>query len=244
MSDEDYEDDNVDIQEVNNNEIDDEFKEPDITPQLLTRTYINYPYLKELRDSDFDLKSRALIDFVTKDEDINNLNVGAWFVLFHDESPVSQKYLRVWSELARIIKNNRCYLGHCNLSFEKKIYQNFVKLGNRDYVNHPFSWAKYRETPFMIVYRDSWPQGFYNGTIYLAELVDFCNEEVANDTKEISKLFVRRRDLREEILMRDRVILKQITQERKLEREKKEREEEKTIDTSRQKISRGVDFLE
>ena len=242
--DEDYESDNIDTEEINNNEVPEEFKAPDITPELLTRTYVNYPYLKELRDSDFDLKSRTLIDFVSKDEDISNLNIGAWFVLFHDESAASRKYLRIWTELARTIKNNRCYLGHCNITFEKKIYQNFVKLGDRDNVNHPFAWAKYREAPFMMVYRDSWPQGFYNGTVYLAELVDFCNEEVTNDMKEISKMFVRRTDLREEILMRDREILKQLSRERKIEREKKEKKEEKEIDTNNQKISRGVDFLE
>lgn len=241
---EDYEVDEPEVENINNNEVPLEFKEPDVAPKLRSRVYVNYPYLKELRDSDFCLKSRTLIDFNIKDVDINNLNVGAWFVLFHDESAASQKYLRVWLELARIVRNDRCYLAHCNLAFEKKIYKNFLALGDRNNINHPFAWAKYREAPFMMVYRDSWPQGFYNGTIYLQELIDFCAEEVANDNRELSKMFVRRRDIQEEIITRDRAILRQIAVERKKARELQEKEKEKEIDPSRQKIARAVDFTE
>jgi hypothetical protein len=245
-SDEDdlYENNKTDIERVDNDQIPEEFKEPDVLPELKYRTYVSYPYLKELRDSDFDIKSRSLIDFVSKDEDINNLNIGAWFVLFHDESTISQKYLKTWVELARVVRNDRCYLGHCNLTFEKKIYNNFLKLNNREYFNHPFSWAKYRESPFIMVYRDSWPQGFYNGTIYLEELVDYCIEEVANDTREISKEYVRRRDIRDEILSRDKTILRQLALDRSRARKKKERAIEKNIDPSQQKISRAIDFLQ
>jgi len=233
-----------DIEKINNDEVPASFKKLEAPVGLKYRTYVSHPYLKELRDSDFDTKSRVLIDFVSKDEDIQNLNIGSWLVLFHDESDISQKYLKTWVELAKTVGNDKCYLGHCNLTFEKRIYKNFLKLNNRDFINHPFAWAKFREAPFIMVYRDSWPQGFYNGSLFLDELVDFCIENVSNDTKEMSKTFVRRRDIREEILTRDKNILKDLALEKRRKREKEELKVEKEIDPSKQKIARSIDFLQ
>lgn len=242
LSDGEYETPEVDVTKVNNNEIPVSFKEPKISPELIARLYINYPYLKELRNEDFNIKSRTLIDFKEMDEDGAAINKGAWFILFHDQSATSQKYLRAWIELARTIGNNSCYLGHCNLNFEEKIKNNFIKLGDKEYINHPFSWAKLVETPFLMVYRDSWPQGFYNGTMFLEELVDFCVEIVKNDNFEITKKFTRRKNIRDEVIARDKKLLRAITLEKAKEREEKEKEKEKEIDTRTQKIARGVDF--
>lgn len=240
--DEEYEIEKPEDEEVNNNEVPIEFK-PDIAPKLIARLYVNYTYLKELRDSDFDLKTRTLIEFNKNDEDIVNLNKGAWFVLFHNQNNVSQNYLKLWIELSRTVRNETCYLAHCNLDFEKKIYQNFITLGDKENINNPYYWARYREAPFMLVYRDGWPQGFYNGTMYLDELVDFCKFQVPEDLVSLPKDFKSRTDLRESILNRDRLILKQLALEKRKKREIMEREQEMKVNPTEQKISRAVDFI-
>ena len=218
------------------------FVYPEIQPKYITRQYIQYPFLKEFKDSDFDLKSKTLIDFKTIDDEGKTINEGNWLVLFCDESEVSSKYLKMWTKLAQAIKDTKCYIGFCNLSFENRVLKAFQTLDNPIYINHPYYWARFIESPFIVVYRDSWPQGFYNGGLFFTDLVNFCTFTVANSTIDVSKEHYRRPELLEELRTRESQILKELMQEERAEKQKEDREIMKQVDPRNQVIAHAVDF--
>lgn len=147
-------------------------------PVFITRSYIKYNYLRELKDNDFDLENKSLITLVIDEE--HEENKEPHFILFMKESNEnSKKYLQQFLNLAKAIKNDKCEIAFVNLEFEEKILENFKKLGTKECIDHPYCWARFTETPFIMVYRDGWPQGFYNGSVNPKNMSDFCTDVVS-----------------------------------------------------------------
>lgn len=204
-------------------------------PIVITRTYINYKYMSEFKDEDFDLNSKTLIDLKVDREKDEQLNAMPYFILFMAETNnVSKRYLDTWLQLSKTVKNDKCYLGFCNLDFENGIYNNFKKLRDKEYIDHPFYWARFIETPFMMVYRGGWPQGFYNDSINLQKLIEYCNDYVSYYGYNVPK----EHSLRPELIPGEYTRQAKILQEQDPQRgERKE-----PIDFKNQLIANAVDF--
>ena len=201
-------------------------------PIVITRTYINYKYMREFKDEDFDLYSKTMIDLKVDREKGEQQNAMPYFILFMAETnAVSKDYLQTWLQLSRIIKNDKCYLGFCNLDFEKGIFNNFKKLREKEYLDHPFHWARYIETPFMMVYRGGWPQGFYNDSMNLQKLIEYCNDYVSYYGYKVPK----EHSLRPELIPGEYV-----RQAKFLQQEEKKREQQ--TDYRNQIVADAVNF--
>ena len=72
-----------------------------------------------------------------------------------------------------------------NLDYEIAVKGVFKLLS--DQPDHPYFWARFLEVPFMMVYRDGFPQGFYNGSIDLKSLTEFCTDYVSLKGAQIDK---------------------------------------------------------
>ena len=219
-------------------------EEENINPDIKTRLYINYPYLRELVSDDFDLEGPNLIDLKRKNKKGESINGGYWFILFMDESVQGRNYLQLWLELAQIVKNDYCKMAYCNLTFEKEIFKNFRELGKVENLNNPFVWAKFLEPVYMLVYRDHFAQGFYNGSNNQKELVDFIMQKAGNGLIEIEKNHVRRKDLSNQIDRSEKRLEESELREKAKEENKKKEEKIKEIDPRTQQVSQGVNFLE
>ena len=213
--------------------------EENINPDIKTRVYISYPYLKELLSDDFNINEPTMIDLVRKEE-----NSGYWFVLFMDESVQGRNFLQLWLELAQIVKNDYVKMAYCNLTFEKEIFKKFRELGKVENLDHPFAWAKFLEVPFMMVYRNFWPQGFYNGPMSQKAIVDFIMLKANNGLIEIEKTHPRRRDFSGQIFQSEKKLEVEELREKAKEEDKKKQEELKEIDPRTQQVTHGVNFLE
>ena len=204
-------------------------------PIIITRTYINYKYMREFKDEDFDLNSKTLIDLKIdreKDEQINSM---PYFILFMAETNnVSKRYLDTWLQLSKIVKNDKCYLGFCNLDFESGIFNNFKKLREKEYIDHPFYWARFIETPFMMVYRGGWPQGFYNDSINLQKLIEYCNDYVSYYGYVVPK----EHSLRPELIPGEYTRQAKYLQDQNIQKS----EEDKPVDFKNQLVVNSVDF--
>ena len=162
--------------------------EPEVEeePVFITRSYINYKYLRELKDETFDLENKSLISLKTDEE--NEINKEPHLILFMKESNEnSKKYLKQFLNLAISIKNDKCQIAFINLEFEQKTLENFKKLGTKECIDHPYCWARFTETPFIMVYRDGWPQGFYNGSVNPKSMSEFCTDVVSVIGNKITK---------------------------------------------------------
>ena len=160
-------------------------------PKFMQRTYIDYKYLREFGNDDFNINSRTFIDLLYCEDDeklkeITKDNLRPYFILFMaDSNKASKNYLNVWLQLAQEIKDDKCYLGFCNLDYEIAVKGVFKLLS--DQPDHPYFWARFLEVPFMMVYRDGFPQGFYNGSIDLKSLTEFCTDYVSLKGAQIDK---------------------------------------------------------
>jgi len=165
--------------------------ENDLLPKFTQRTIIDYKYLREFKDKDFNLTSRHFIDLLYDEDDstikkLTKENLKPYFILFmSDSNTASKAYLNVWLQLAQEIKDDKCYLGFCNLEYEKNVKEAFKLIGSE--IDHPYYWARYKEVPFMMVYREGFPQGFYNSSIDIKSLIEFCIEKVSVKGEEITK---------------------------------------------------------
>jgi hypothetical protein len=177
-------DEDPDIQEEDLNIVKSEppLKEFSKSPEFKTRIYIEFPYLKELTEKDFDLESPTLISLKREYE-----NNGNWLILFTDESVLGKNYLQRILEIARILKNDYCKIGYANLSYEKKILENFKKLSNIEEINNPFWWARLQGVPWFLVYRNFWPVGYYSGKVNQTNLATFIVKKVGDSLAKIDK---------------------------------------------------------
>ena len=216
-------------------------------PDIKTRVYTDYTYIKELTDSDFNISGETLIDLTRNKEDIKISN-GYFFILFIDESSLGKEYLQRWLELAQIVKDDYCNLAYVNLSFEKKILENFKKLASIENINHPFYWARFMEIPFMMVYKNHWPVGFYNGAKNQNSLVKFIIEEIYESLSNIDKNHFRRNEvselIEEEIKESEKKIESYSIKEKAELEDRKEKEKIKNLDPRKQEILDSVNYLD
>lgn len=232
---------NLNVVEVKPEEFPPEVNFPAPTPDIKTRIYTNYIFLKEFLDKDFNVDEPTMIDLKREKE-----NEGFWFIIFLDETQSGRELLQRWLELAQIIKKDYLNLGYCNITFEKKIFTNFKNLTKIENIDHPFYWARYIQIPFMLVYRNYWPVGFYLGDLNQQALVNFVIDEASNPLVELNKVFKRRTNImRETQIMESERKLKEGYKEEELrdkafEEDKKRKDELKKIDFRNQEITRGV----
>lgn len=213
--------------------------QPAPEPDIKTRVYTNYPFLKEFLNDDFNIEQPTLVDLNHKEN-----NNGYWFILFFEENNLGRNYLQLWLELAQIIKGDYINLGYCNMTFEKKIFENFKTLSKLENLNHPFHWAKFVELPFMLVYRDHWPQGFYNGPLYQQALIDYISRKGGDGLVALEKTHLRRINLGPQILESEKRLEEKELREKAEEEDKKKQEEIKEIDPRTQEISEGLNFAD
>jgi len=216
---------------------------PPPPPDIKTRTYVDYIFLKEFLEKDFNLDQATLIDLKRKNEQGQDINQNTWFIVFIDESNRGKKFLQTWLELAQIVKSDYLNLGFCNLTFENKVFENFKKLSLLENINHPFNWAKFTEIPYMMVFRNRWPEGFYNGPMNQLALVDFIATKASDALIKLDTKHPRRVDFSNQIFESEKRLEKEELREKAKKEDQKRKEDLKEIDPSKQEISEGVNFL-
>lgn len=207
-----------------------------VTPKLLTRTYIDYPYLTELKDYDFETRSLTMINLSPE------FREKPQFVLFIDQEPESQRYLKMWLKVAEQTKSENCDMAFCNLRFEKEIASSFKELGRISNISHPFYWARYQGMPFAIAYRDGWPQGFFNGGFYFPEIVIFASQEIPDPTVELDKFQKIRPGIMNSIRKREMELMEELDRERMMENAVIDKEKLEALNTRSQVIAHAVGF--
>lgn len=227
--------------------------EPVVAPKLKKRTYIDYIYLQELGDSDFDVDKPTMINLITaipysgmeKMEGSPLQSDRPYFILFVDQSPESQKYLQMWLKMAETVKNEYCVMAYVNLTFQKKIDQNFKTLSRKSMSSHPFYWARYQpsgEAPYALVYRDGWPQGFYNGGFFFQDMLSFIVSVVSDPSAEVDKFQKIRPSYLTSLRKREMELMASLESEREEEKQAMEREKLREFDPREQVIAHAVGF--
>jgi len=215
------------------------------SPEIKTRIYTDYRFIRELKERDFNLKLDTLIDLSRETEELK-INDGYYFILFMNESDDGREYLQRWIELAQIAKNDYCKLAFVNLTFETKILENFKKLARIENINHPFYWARFTEFPFMMVYRNYWPVGFYNGPKLQPNFLDFIIKDIYQGTMIISKEHTLRStlnsSLENELVESEKKIEVRTLKERAVEEDKKRKEKLKELDPKNQEILENINL--
>jgi len=228
----------LNIVPIKGKEIPNELLELAPAPDVKTRVYIDSPYIKELTSEDFNITNATLIDLKNEPE-----YKGYWFIVFIEESNKGKEFLQRWIELSRIVKKDFTNLAYCNFTFEKKIFENFKDLRKIDYINHPFKWAKFTEVPFMMVYRDWWPCGFYNGALYQQDLVNYIMDKIPDSLIELDKQNFRRMDYGQMVEESERRLETEELKERGKKEEVKRKQKITEIDPRKQEVSEGINFL-
>lgn len=157
--------------------------------EIIYQTHVKYQYLTELENKNFNTDERTLIDLVVKNDEGDDIEdrIKPNLILFIEENKLSKDFLKIFLQLAKQIKNDKCELCYCNLEFEKNILNNFKKLNDKENLDHPFKWAAYVETPFILGYKEGWPVGFFNYSFDVQTLIEFCNDYMVFGGKKLSK---------------------------------------------------------
>lgn len=238
----------IQLEQIEPNEFPTEVKDPLTEPVIITRTYTEYPFLKEFSTSDFNLDSSTKIDLkrTTVNDEGKEIaaNNGYYLILFMDESSVSKQYFKRILDLSTITRETKGKLGYCNIFFEKKILKAFQDLNEIKNIHHPFYWARYIETPFLMIYKENWPQGFYNGNMRLDDLMSYVRDELSNPLSQVDQRHILRKDISMAISKVERKF--DLEEEKRKLREKQEQQriELKKLDTKKQMIAKGVNFLQ
>lgn len=235
------------LEQLEPEEFPDAVKDPLTEPVIITRTYTEYPYLKEFNTDDFNLDSYTKIDLKrTKINDEGKevyANNGYYLILFMDESNVSKQYFKRLLDLSTLTRETKGKLGYCNIFFEKKILKAFQDLSEIKNIHHPFYWARYIETPFLIIYKEHWPQGFYNGNMRLDDLMNYVRDELSNPIAPVDTKHTLRKDISMAFSKIERKFDLEEEKRKLREKQEKQRLELKELDTKKQQIAEGVNFL-
>lgn len=239
--------DDIQIEQIGPDEFPLQVKDPLTEPVIVTRTYTEYPFLKEFSTEDFNLDSTTKIDLKrTKPNDEGKeviTNNGYYLILFMDESSVSKQYFKRILDLSTITRENKGKLAYCNIYFEKKVLKAFQDLNEITNIHHPFYWARYIEIPFLMIYKEHWPQGFYNGNMRLDDLMSYVRDELSNPLSQVDQRHILRKDISMAVSKVEKKF--DLEEEKRKLREKQEQQriELKNLDTRKQMIAEGVNFL-
>lgn len=225
--------------------------EPVALPKLKKRTYVDYPYLSELVDADFETSKNTLISLecatpCESGKEMGRLQIDRpYFILFIDQFPESQRNLKLWLKMAETVKNQYCVMAFVNLDFQEKLDKNFKLLSQRRFFSHPFFWARWQtagQMPFALVYRDGWPQGYYNGGFFYQDLLNFIVTTVADPSSDLDKFQKIRPNLMTSLRKKEMELMDDLDKEREKEEQLTERRKLETIDTRNQVIAHAVGF--
>ena len=131
------------------------------SPDLSGLTTFTTSAVSNLRADDFLLESRFPIDLKTRE---------CRLILFYGENTESRYLSKVWAETAAQVPGG--IFGAVNLIYEPRVAASFLQIGID--LNHPYYWVRFRQVPFILVYRGGWPQAFYNGQRAVSALVDYA----------------------------------------------------------------------
>ena len=132
-----------------------------MNPSSITHyTIISDSNVKMLRSKDFNLDSSEKISIKDK---------GCTIILFYIENQESKDLLQVWITAAR--QTAGAQFAAVNLSLDKDIATAFQQLESQGSPLRVFSLKAY---PAIIVYRNSWPSGFYNGERSADQIANFA----------------------------------------------------------------------
>ena len=127
---------------------------------LLPETLFGQQAVRPLREADFMLDSDSLITLKYK---------GCMLVLFYSSNNESINLAKIWALVASQIAGP--IFAAVNLNYETRVAEAFTKLHA---LNSPLRWAALRGIPFILVYQNGWPVGFYNGERAVQPIVDYA----------------------------------------------------------------------
>ena len=126
---------------------------------VVSETQFAQDAVKQLSQDDFELETDAPIK-VRYDN--------CMLILFYDNNVESSNLLQVWYNAAAQIVGPS--FGAINLTLNKQLSQAFTRL---NMYNTPLHWAGLKTVPFVLVYQNRWPIGFYNGARTVQDIIDY-----------------------------------------------------------------------
>ena len=115
--------------------------------------------VKVLTEDDFELDSDAPIKLRFK---------SCMIILFHNDNIESKNLLQIWNAAGKQVVGP--IFGSINLNNNKLLAQAFTKLNME---NSSLHWAALKTMPFILVYQNRWPIGFYNGERTVQDIIDY-----------------------------------------------------------------------
>jgi hypothetical protein len=115
--------------------------------------------VKQLTQDDFELESDAPIKLRYK---------SCMIVLFYNNNIESQNLLQIWNTAGKQVVGP--IFASIDLNKNKLLAQAFTNLNME---NSSLHWAALKTMPFIIVYQNRWPVGFYNGERTVQDLIDY-----------------------------------------------------------------------
>jgi hypothetical protein len=116
--------------------------------------------IKQLSSSDFLLDKDNLVRLKYED---------CIMILFYADNIESRNLAEIWSTAAA--NSIGAIFAACHLGLEKPVAAAFSML--RGMPAHPLYWCRLQGYPFILVYRQGWPQGFYNSERATQPIIDF-----------------------------------------------------------------------
>lgn len=128
-----------------------------------TQTLFAQDAVKQLTSADFTVNKQSRIKLVYED---------CYLILFYGNNQESDDLLQVWQSAAAQVAGP--IFASVNLFTEKAVATAFTQI--RSESDNPLNWAGLRGIPFILVYRQGWPVGFYNGPRETETIIDYSLE--------------------------------------------------------------------
>lgn len=171
-------------EEIDNTAIQQEI-EPNDDNKFIRRLYISSENLKEYTSRDFRINSD---DYITINDTERDNYV---MILFIWENIECQDYLKKFLQMSNTCKDNKFIFKYCNLEYEQGIKEGFRSLSSE--YNHPLFWCTETnkvwssvsgnnnyddefKNPFVLIYKNKWPQGFYDREFNIFSMSEFITE--------------------------------------------------------------------
>ena len=128
-------------------------------PNINTQRIFTPNPITNIMDSDFELGSDIPITLSIK---------RGLIILFYSDNTESNNLVEVWGEVGR--QGMGDVFAACNLRINSGVANAFNSLNMR---NNPLHWAALKTVPFMLVYQNGFPIGFYNGERAVQPILDY-----------------------------------------------------------------------
>lgn len=116
--------------------------------------------LISITSNDFLLSNRELITLKSLD---------CIIILFHTDNKESKDLFNIFQDCAS--KSSGIKFGECNVIINGEIGKSFIAL--KGMCDHPFNWVSVNQYPFILTYREGWPQAFYNGLRTSNDIINY-----------------------------------------------------------------------